>query len=365
MKVACLLPGIVLASIACAEVDTDVPDAPPDLVVDVPVDGEFILEELQREQCNNQDDDGNGRVDDGAGEMGELIEACSTSCGDGWKSCFSGEWWPCSAGEPRPDGTCPCPEEGKEQTCTTPCGVGMQTCLDGRWTACSAGTGEEEICDNNIDDDCDGEIDEGECGCEAGSTKACGSDTGECEAGTQSCRDGSWQDCVGDQGPEPEECNGLDDDCDGTTDNVTDGDRYEENDACTYAARVPDAPEDGAANAFQGTMAPAAEEDWYFIKTVEGSHWCVPMTEQCCFTLRVVVSVPEGTLPLMCLYFDGCAGISSPAGCTSTGQDTLIAEYSGTCSLGDDKEFALKLFMPSGQSNCHDYTVTYTFTLED
>jgi len=75
--------------------------------------------------------------------------------------------------------------------------------------------------------------------------------------------------------------------------------------------------------------------------------------------------VPEGTLPSMCLYYDGCAGISSPAGCTSTGQNTLVAEYSGTCSLGDDKEFALKVFMPSGQSNCHDYTVTYTFTLED
>ncbi|MCP4601239.1 MAG: SUMF1/EgtB/PvdO family nonheme iron enzyme [Proteobacteria bacterium] len=85
---------------------------------------------------------------------------------------------------------------------------------------------DDETCDN-LDDDCDGDVDEddpggggdcytGETGCsESGGSITC---MGICEAGTLQCINGNLQ-CIGQKTPEVmEECNNLDDDCDGETD---------------------------------------------------------------------------------------------------------------------------------------------------
>jgi hypothetical protein len=54
--------------------------------------------------------------------------------------------------------------------------------------------------------------------CEPGEVRECGIAQGECTIGEQTCEAGNvWSECSG-QGPVPEECDGLDNDCNGVVD---------------------------------------------------------------------------------------------------------------------------------------------------
>ncbi|MDH5492352.1 MAG: lamin tail domain-containing protein, partial [Myxococcales bacterium] len=188
-----------------------------------------------RETCNGLDDDCDGSLDEG------LSRACGSDTGEcvaGVQTCSVGVWGGC-AGEigPAPeicdglldqdcDGTvdegCGC-TAGETRPCgsaTGTCVQGAQTCaIDGTWGACTGEIGPGvEVCDGALDEDCDGIVDEG-CACVSGQTRACGSTTGACDAGTETCDlSGSWGTCTGAVGPGVEVCNGIDDDCDGSTD---------------------------------------------------------------------------------------------------------------------------------------------------
>ncbi len=80
-----------------------------------------------------------------------------------------------------------------------------------------------ELC-NGLDDDCNGEVDEG-CNCILGDTQSCWSGDpelvgiGSCTAGTQTCDErGEWGACEGEVLPSPEACDGNDNDCNGLED---------------------------------------------------------------------------------------------------------------------------------------------------
>jgi len=107
-------------------------------------------------------------------------------------------------------------DESLSRACENDCGEGTETCDDGVWVGCDAPSPVDEACDG-VDNDCDGDVDEG-CSCTEGDTMPCGEDEGECEAGEQSCTGGTWGPCEGAEGPTREECDGVDNDCDGQTD---------------------------------------------------------------------------------------------------------------------------------------------------
>ena len=92
------------------------------------------------------------------------------------------------------------------------CMPGTLTCVGGAMTCTGGVSAGVESC-NNMDDDCDGTVDDGN----PGGGGSCGLSVGACMPGTEMCSGGTLA-CMGDVGPALETCNMVDDDCNGTVD---------------------------------------------------------------------------------------------------------------------------------------------------
>ena len=180
------------------------------------------------ELCDTVDNDCDGTVDEGNPEAGMACGSDAGECAPGLTACVSGMLECTGAVGPMAESCNALDDDcdtvvdedlGIGEACGTDtgeCAPGVQRCVGGAVICDGALEGSEETC-NGLDDDCDASTDEG-----LGLGAACGVDEGLCMAGRQMCSDGRII-CIGGVDPTPEACDCEDDDCDGTVDEEAGG----------------------------------------------------------------------------------------------------------------------------------------------
>ena len=196
--------------------------------------------EDEERRCDGLDNDCDGDIDGHCPCDQGSTQPCGQGVGEctqGIQQCPDGQWGACEGAVGPVDEAC----NGRDDDCDGQtdeaiegpgcaltaglCAGARSQCVGGAFATCGATeygpnfVAEEgpTHCDE-VDNDCDGSVDEGGCGCPDGSDRACGLDVGACQPGSQRCTAGTWGECQGAVVPGEEACNGADDDCDGVSD---------------------------------------------------------------------------------------------------------------------------------------------------
>lgn len=114
------------------------------------------------EACNGLDDDCDGQVDEGLGACSaaeaELpFRLCSANCCISDLACVDGQVCHTMGEQGRCDDPC---DDGEFRLCAFGCEPKFQECIGGLWASCPSARPQLERC-NDLDDDCDGDVDEG------------------------------------------------------------------------------------------------------------------------------------------------------------------------------------------------------------
>jgi hypothetical protein len=171
-------------------------------------------------------------------------------------------------GNPGSGGSCSTGDQGQCSQGTEQCQNGSLVCIANLQPAAEScggdltGDGVDNDCDGTVDENCADCAENSQIACYDGPAATRG--VGACSDGTQTCVNGAFGACSGAQLPSSESCNDVDDDCDGQTDE----DFANKGTSCTVGLGVCQAPGvfECAQNGFttecvptQPSFAPSAE----------------------------------------------------------------------------------------------------------
>jgi hypothetical protein len=326
-------------------------------------------------------------------------QACSTTCGTGSEVCVNGDWKNCNAPQPQQevcdgfdnncDGTvdevCICVHGNCEACYTgTPATRGIGQCKDGQrccdkgiWGECQNQVlpAAQENCADNIDNDCNGTVNDG-CTCVVGTQSECGTDVGECSKGTKVCtlvsNNPEWGECIGNVAPKNEKnfgCDGLDNDCDGTSDNGLDADSDEQNDTCNNARPYIVHDSDLQATTLTMTLYPQGDVDYYKIQALEDTisfPFCCPWPicsdpDPQCNYLEVEITSPGGLVYEASILAGTCTAPSQ----VFTTTTKKIIHWDGVCGQDDSQDFWIKVQPASSSAltySCLTYKLKFHYT---
>ena len=222
----------------------------------------------------------------------------------------------------------------------------------------------DAVCQNPTPSTCTGAT-PGACTNVNPGNQTCG--LGVCQVTVPQCSNGDPNTCVPNSGAAgPETCNNLDDDCDGTVDNGAFSDSLEPNDSCAAYRTLTTVGSNQTHTVF-ATLYDQGDNDFYRILSSETDSSCSCCDFFCTdedFRLVIELTVPAGAGSYMFCSGSSCAGVDQNCIEVLAGQtQSWTWNLDGGCPGMDAYQHYVRIYGDNAPGyECSPYTLRYTLT---